>query len=149
MHPKYPFSFDEFKAIYTKVPRLTVDLIIQSAEGILLTKRSLSSWRGQWHLPGGTVYYKETIEQAVKRVAKEEVHVDVTIEKQLGYIEYFSEEKERGFGWTISIAIACRIIDGIPLASEQGSEPTFFTSLPEPIVEEQKAFLLKNFSFLH
>jgi len=88
-----PFSPEEFKAVCSKVPRLGVDLVIIMRNGIVLTLRDLPSWKGQWHLPGGTVFYKETLEEAVARVARDELGISVSIEKMLGYIEY-AEEKE-------------------------------------------------------
>lgn len=136
-----PFSPSEFKEIYSRVPRLCVDIVIKSNLGVLMTKRTLSSWKGLWHLPGGTVYYKETAKDAVKRVAREELGVDVGVDTFLGYIEYPSEEKERGFGWSVSLVFLCHIIEGTPSESEQGSKPTFYHSLPKEVVVEQKEFL--------
>jgi len=147
VNTKYPLSPDEFKTIYSKVPRLCVDLVIQSDEGILMTKRTLPSWFGMWHLPGGTIFYKEAVEQAAKRIAKDEVGLIVQIEKLLGYMEISSEEK--GYGWGVNLELLCTIVSGMPVESEQGTTPTFFSKLPEPMVAEQKAFLLKNFPSLH
>lgn len=39
----------------------------------------------------------------VKRIALEELGASVNVGKLLGYIEYTSEEKERGFGYTITM----------------------------------------------
>ncbi len=141
---KLPFKYEEFKSIYSRVPRLCIDLAITSPGGILLAKRNLSSWKGQWYMPGGTVYYKETLEQAAKRVAKDELNVEIEVDRELGHIEYLSEEKERGFGWSISIVLQCHIIEGLPQTTEQGSDPRFFNLLPTPVIEEQKGFLIRN-----
>ena len=137
----YPLTPEEFKDIYSRVPRLCVDLIIQSDKGVLLMKRTLASWHGQWYLPGGTVLYKETIEQTAKRIAQHEVGLEIQIEKFLGYIEFTSEEKERGFGWAVSLALLCSVMSGTPKESDQGASPTFFTQLPENVIKEQKEFL--------
>ena len=63
-------SHEDFLSIYSRVPRLCVDLIITSEEGVLLSLRAIEPYLGQWHFPGGTVYKGETIEEAAKRVAK-------------------------------------------------------------------------------
>lgn len=97
-----------------------------------------------WHLPGGTVFYKETIMEAVDRVAKEELGISVNVKSLLGYIEYPSEEKERGFGWAISLAILCEIKGGELKVNEEASEVKTFSSLPENTIYEQKVFLEKN-----
>ncbi len=104
-------SSEEFKEIYSKVPRLTVDLVISTPGGIVLTLRSLPTWNNQWHLPGGTVFYKETVERAVTRVAQEELGISVDIKKPLGYIEYPSEEQERGYGWSVGIVMLCETVE--------------------------------------
>jgi len=87
MKNKRPFSTEEFKKIYSKTPRLCVDLIINTPKGIVLSLRSIEPYKGEWHFPGGTVFYKEKIVDAIDRVALEEVGITVRVEKLLGYIE--------------------------------------------------------------
>ncbi len=106
-----------------------------------MTERTLDSWKGMWHIPGGTIYYKEKISDAVQRVAKDELNISVTVQKLLGYMEYFSEERERGFGYTISMVFLCSIKDGTPQGGEQGEKIGYFKDIPENIIAEQKAFL--------
>ena len=60
-------SDQEYKEIYSKVPRLCVELLIKTEEGILLVKRAIPPGEGLWYLPGGTVLFDESVEQAVKR----------------------------------------------------------------------------------
>lgn len=51
---------------------------------LFITKRSQNckNERGHWEIPGGSVQYGETLEDAVKREVKEEYGVDVDIIKQ-------------------------------------------------------------------
>lgn len=95
---KQPLSHEEFERIYTMVPRVTVEVVITSAKGVVLALRQEPSWNGLWHIPGGTILYKETVHQAVERIAYEELGVRVSMGEILGYIEYTTEEEERGFG---------------------------------------------------
>lgn len=136
-----PFSPEEFKKIYSQVPRLCVDLIIKMQGGVILTFRNLASYKDMWHLPGGTVHYKETIEQAVSRVAQEELHMSVKIVRTLGYMEFPSEEKERGFGWAVSIPIVCSPRSTEFKVGDGASEARVFTELPDAMIVEQKTFL--------
>ncbi len=85
---KKPLTYEEFKSIYSKVPRLTVEVIIKGDKGILMTKRAIPPYVGMWHFPGGTVYYKETITAAINRVAKDELGVEVKIERFIGFLHY-------------------------------------------------------------
>lgn len=141
---KLPLTNKEFKDIYSRVPRLCVDVIINTDEGVLLTLRKEKSWQGLWHIPGGTVYYKESLGDAVRRVAREELGVDISIEKVLGYIEYFDEEKERGFGYAVSIEFLCNLKESVFTLSEQATEAKFFKSLPPNIIHEQEIFIKKH-----
>ncbi len=77
---------------------MCVDVIVETSRGIVLTLRDIEPWKGQWHIPGGTVMYTESVEHAVKRVAKEEIGVNVAIQKLIGYTEYLNERKLRGWG---------------------------------------------------
>ncbi|MFH1623898.1 MAG: NUDIX hydrolase [Pseudomonadota bacterium] len=64
-----------------KTPFLTVDVIIELADGIVLVKRKYPPIA--WALPGGYVDYGETLEEAAIREAKEETSLDVVLKKQL------------------------------------------------------------------
>lgn len=141
----YPLSYQEFQAIYSKVPRLNVEVVIEAPEGVVLTKRTISPYKGLWHLPGGTVYFGESLRQAVQRVAKDELGVDVTIGAQLGYIEYPSAAEEVDFaGWPIGIAFQAEVTGGELVAREQASEVKYFKQIPEDTIREQKMFLESN-----
>lgn len=61
-------------------PYTTVDAIIELAEGIVVIKRSNPPFG--WALPGGFVDYGESLEDAVKREAKEETNLELTEIKQ-------------------------------------------------------------------
>jgi len=56
-------------------PFTTVDAIIELGEGIIIIKRSNPPFG--WALPGGFVDYGESLEEAVKREAKEETALDL------------------------------------------------------------------------
>ena len=141
---KYPLTEEEFKSIYSRVPKLTVEVIIKTPDGIVLSLRDLSSWHNQWHIPGGTVFYKEFVEDAVRRVAKNELGVDVSILSLIGYIEYPSEENERGFGQSVGLAFLCEATSTEFINDTQSSKIQIFSELPENTVLEQKEFLDKH-----
>jgi ADP-ribose pyrophosphatase YjhB (NUDIX family) len=67
-----------FFYISRTTPLVNVDLLIKDEN-----KRTLLSWRDDkycgngWHLPGGIVRFKETLETRVKKVAETEIGIDV------------------------------------------------------------------------
>lgn len=135
-------SLEEFRLIYGKVPRLTVEIVIQTADGIVFAKRSIDPWLGLWHLPGGTVFKGERIEQAVKRIAREEAGVEIGIEKFLGFIEYLKETEGDWLDHSVSLVFLVKIISG-QLRPEEGqaSEIKAFKELPGRLIKEHRDFL--------
>jgi ADP-ribose pyrophosphatase YjhB (NUDIX family) len=138
---KKPFSPPEFKAIYSKVPRLCVDLVIEMDGGVVLIERALKSWHGQWHLPGGTLYLDEKITDAAKRLAKEETGLIIEPKNLLGYIEFHSEKKERGFGYTVTLVMACSVVGGTIHLNDEGYDLKVFKVIPQKTILEHKEFL--------
>lgn len=137
---KIPFK--EFNRVYKKVPRLAVDVIIKTPKGVLLSKRSIEPCKGMWHIPGGTVLFGKKLKDTVKRVAEEEVGIDVTISKPLGNIEY-SLETEDG-RHTITIVYLVKLKGGKLKVGEQGEEVKFFKKVPQNTIKEQAKFLKEN-----
>ena len=88
--------------------------------------------------------YKETVNQAVARIAEEELGIVVTPKKLLGYIEFPSEEKERGFGYTISLAMLCGTGANQFTVNEQASEAKSFNILPANTITEHRIFLASH-----
>lgn len=132
-----------YKQIYSQVPRLCVELIIKNNEGVLLTLRNIAPYKDYWHLPGGTVLFNETLEQAIKRVALEELGVKVSVVKFLGYIDYIKSTDKR-IGRTISLAFLVKINhDNIKL-DFQANKYGFFKKIPAKTIKEHKDFLMKN-----
>jgi hypothetical protein len=138
-----PLSFAKFKEIYSTVNRLNIEIVLQTEQGTLLSLRDIEPYKGQWHLPGGTVYFREPVEVAVLRVAKQELGLDVKIQDFLGYIEYPSVSKNNGFDSPIGLAFRCALInsDSCIKLDEQSSKAKFFKKIPKNTILEQKVFL--------
>ncbi len=133
-------KFKEFKYFFSRVRRLCIELIIQTKDGILLSKRDIPPAKGKWHIPGGTVLYGETLEQAVSRVAEDELSVKVKIIKQLGTIEY-SRNGKSGYEHPLGIAYLVSIVSGKLRGSYQAKNIKAFQTLPKAMIFEQKKFL--------
>jgi ADP-ribose pyrophosphatase YjhB (NUDIX family) len=132
----------EFDFIYGKVPRLCVDLVIKSEEGLLLTKRDITPWKGFWYFPGGTVRYGESLEKAVYRIGMEEVGLKLGINKILGAMQFF--KSDLGKVHAVSIACLCSVNGGKLRGSWQAREVGFFKSVPEKTIPEHRKFIDEN-----
>ena len=135
-------SKKEWSSIFKKVPRVTVDLVIKDKRGILLIKRAIKPDIGEWHFPGGTVFYKERIADAVKRKAREETGLQIRIKKFLGIIE-FMKWKEVGYTHIIDLVFLVKPIRGKIKGDARlaGTDLKFFKRLPKNMIPEQRKIL--------
>ena len=95
--------------------------------------------KGKWNIPGGTVLFGESLKDAVIRVAKEEVGLDVSVGYILGTIEYPRIYQDKAH--TVGLAILCYVISGELSGGDEGREVGWFTELPDNIIQEQGLFL--------
>lgn len=98
-----------FYYISRTTPLVNVDLLIKDEKG-----RTLLAWRndqycGQgWHVPGGILRFKETLETRVKKVAQSEIGTLVEFEpKPIAFNEIILKQKTRGH--FISFLFKCRL----------------------------------------
>jgi len=144
MPQKLPYK--TFRTIYSKVPRLCVDLVILNKQNeVLLTFRKIPP-KGLWHLPGGTILFGETPEETAQRVAKEELGQKIVIKKLLGIINYDPASYKRitGIGHPVSIAYLASLTSNTITLDKQATKFKFHTKLPQKIFKEQKKFLSKT-----
>jgi ADP-ribose pyrophosphatase YjhB (NUDIX family) len=137
-----PLTKKEFDYIYGKAPRLCADLVIKSKNGVLLTKRDITPWKGFWHFPGGTIRYGESLDKAAYRIGMEEVGLKISVNKILGIIQLF--KSDLGKLHAVSIVCLCSVDGGKLRGSWQAKEVGFFKSVPEKTIPEYKKFINEN-----
>jgi len=140
MKPLKKLPFSEFVSIYSRVPRLCVDLAIVNGNGILLTKRDINPWKGMWHTPGGTLLFGEKIKDAIRRISMEETGLKVKVVRLLGVAEFVGTEKG-AYSHGVSLYYLAEPAGGRLRGSEQGKELKYFRKLPANLIKEQKEFL--------
>ena len=133
----------EFDAIFSRVPRLSVEVVIYTPQrGVLLMLRDIPPNVGAWHIPGGTVLFGERVTDAVRRVARDELGLDVSVGDLLGYIEYPSHY-ENGLDSPVGLAFATVPAAGTDIGAPEGCG--WFASLPAGLYAEQAEFLARVF----
>jgi 8-oxo-dGTP diphosphatase len=138
---------EEFLAIYRKVPRLCVEVVIVEPErGVLLMVRDIPPNQGAWHIPGGTVLFGEPVEETVKRVARDELQLEVEAGELLGYIEYPSHY-ENGLDSPVGLAFLSHPGGADGAASEPPAGCEYFRDLPPELYAEQRDFLSRRLGF--
>lgn len=78
-----------WRTVVTHVPIVSVDLVVRHEGGVVLGRRTNQPGRGEWFVPGGRVRKGERLTEAVHRVARTELGVEIDIERRLGVDEHF------------------------------------------------------------
>jgi 8-oxo-dGTP diphosphatase len=113
-----------------KTPLATVDIVIESGDGIVLVRRRNPPLG--WALPGGFVDPGEGVAQAARREAKEETGLDVELTELLGV---YSDPKRDPRGlFTISTVFVGRA-GGRPVGGDDAADARVFApdALPADI----------------
>lgn len=128
--PNMPFTL--WRTIISIVPIPSVEVIItRSGKDFLLTYRKDQDWDG-WHIPGGFILPRESIENACQRVAQKELGMKVEFQKIVSAFSW----PDSPYGNDFSLICIC----------STGEEPKvgkFFTEIPEKIVSHHREFLEK------
>ncbi len=131
----------EYQAVFQKVPRLTVEVVVISELGVLLARRIGGPCNGLWNIPGGTVRFAEPLTDAVQRVALDEIGAVVSIDAFLGYIEYPSHARQ---GLDSPVGLAFRTHLALPVDNAVATVPDrldWHSELPDEMHSEQRIFL--------
>lgn len=102
-----------------ETPKIMVDVVISSEEGVVLIRRGSEPYEGMWALPGGFVEIGETVENAAVREVKEETNLDVELDRLVGV---YSEPGRDPRGHNVSVTFLGRVTGGEPEAATDADE---------------------------
>ena len=88
-------------------------VIVNQGKLLVCQRNSASDHPFEWEFPGGKVEHGESPEECIVREIKEELSIDIVIEKQLKPIDY-----DYCFKSIRLIPFCCKIIKGEPIALE-------------------------------
>ena len=127
-----------------QTPLATVDILIQTAGGVVLVRRGHAPLG--WALPGGFIDVGEPAEAAAVREAKEETGLDVTLEALFGV---YSDPSRDPRGHTISVVYTARA-EGLPVGGDDAAESAVFAldALPSPLAFDHARILADFVRFL-
>lgn len=103
--------------------RLAADLIIRNGDRIVLVKRGIEPFKGQWCIPGGHVEHGEQVREAAVREANEETGLDVEI---TGTIDVYDAPGRDPRGPVVSIVFEARTDQHELAAATDASEARWF-----------------------
>jgi 8-oxo-dGTP diphosphatase len=67
-----------------------VAVIVDDAENVVLTRRSIPPFRGLWVMPGGKIDLGESIARAVAREVREEIGMEVRVDGLVDVFEHLT-----------------------------------------------------------
>lgn len=106
----------------SKYPVPSVGALIFRDGKLLIIRRGNPPYAGYWSIPGGKVKWGESLEKALKREIREELSVEIEIEKLAGIVESIYREGDEVKYHYIIIDYFCRIVSGEPVASDDALE---------------------------
>jgi ADP-ribose pyrophosphatase YjhB (NUDIX family)/ribosomal protein S27AE len=112
-------------------PKLAGIAIIPWEDGLVLARRAINPGYGLWVAPGGFVDVGERVEDAVVREVREEVYLDVRINRLLNVYSYPGRT-------TVIVAYVADVISGQPGGGDETLEARVFR--PDEIPWEEIAF---------
>ena len=124
--------------MYPSGPRLTVDVIIRTADGGVVLVRRKHPPLG-WALPGGFVEYGETLEEAAMREAEEETGLSVALRRQF---HAYSSPARDPRGHTVTVVFEADA-EGDPTGGSDAVEARAFaqSELPDALVFDHSQIL--------
>ncbi len=126
-----------------KGPLLTVDIIIEYKNGVVLIKRKYPPLG--WAIPGGFVEYGESLEEAAIREAREETGLDVELTMQFFTYSNPHRDPRRHTVTTVYIAKG----QGVLKPADDAAEAIVCSenSLPTPLAFDHGKILKDYFKF--
>jgi colanic acid biosynthesis protein WcaH len=118
------------KTVINSTPLISIDLLVKKNNKILLGRRINKPAQGYLFSIGGRVYKNETIDNAIARVALNELNIDLKSTPEfIGVFEHFYDDSmyENVSTHYVNIAYEYEMEETPDLPTEQHSEYKWFT----------------------
>lgn len=120
-HQENGLPEDIFLMFSRHIPIINIDLFIVDAQN-----RILLSWRDDefcgkgWHVPGGVIKVKETIDECIRRVSLRELGCEVSFNPNPTVMQHIEDQETRGH--FISLIFLCMLPKNYTLISKRYNE---------------------------
>ncbi len=126
---------EEFALIQRRVPEACVEVFLEHDGGVLLVRRTNEPAKGEWFWPGSRLYKGETLEAAARRVAREELGLEVELAGRLGvYSHFWDTSAVEGVEarHTVNVVFRTRpVADEFDITLDEQHDDVRFISAPE------------------
>lgn len=137
---------DVFFYISRVTPMINVDLLVKDKAGrTLLAWRHEQYWGRGWHLPGGIVRFRETLETRIRKVAGTEIGSSVDFEPVPLAVNQLINHQRRTRGHFISLLYSCRLPAGFTpenkgLAVTDAGYLRWYEACPDDLFKTQEIY---------
>jgi colanic acid biosynthesis protein WcaH len=121
--------YDQFLKSFELAPRVAINLLIEKDGKILLAKRAIEPFKDHWHYPGSFLLKDEPLDDAVQRVARDELGIKVKDVELAGVFENLTGDPR---GHVVDVIYRSGPV-GEPDAVDTNLEVKYFERLPEKI----------------
>lgn len=140
---KENLSHEEWKSMLKKLPMIAADAAVFRNNKILLIRRNIKPFKGDWALPGGFLNYNETLKACAERETKEETGLSVSIGELVGI---YDDLKRDPRGRVIAVCFLAEVAGGTLKADpKEVSDVNFFDKLPTNIAEPHRIIIQDAF----
>jgi colanic acid biosynthesis protein WcaH len=80
---------EQFAEFLATMPQVCVEVMVSRGDAALVARRTAEPAAGEYFWPGGRLYKGEPLDDAARRVAREELGIDVELLDRLGVYEHF------------------------------------------------------------
>jgi colanic acid biosynthesis protein WcaH len=93
---------DTYREFVSRMPQVCVEVVLVTEEGILLAERK--NHPRVWFWPGGRLYKGETVEAAARRIATDELGIEVELGESFGpYAHFWRGERDEPSRHTVNV----------------------------------------------
>jgi colanic acid biosynthesis protein WcaH len=140
--PSVPLPAEDFKHVIQHAPLVSIDLIVEDEAGrYLLGLRTNAPAKGYWFVPGGRVYKNERLVEALMRIGRVELGVDLHLEacRFFGMYEHFYADNafSQEFGTHYVVAAYALKVEGLSSLPDQ-QHSAYRWLLPDEILSDPK-----------
>lgn len=87
---------ETFREFVARLPQVCVEVVVEQDDRVLLARRTNEPVAGEWFWPGGRLYKGEQLDDAARRVGREELGLDLVLGDRLGVYAHFWETSAPG-----------------------------------------------------
>ena len=80
---------ETFGACLDALPQVCVEVLLERDGRLLVARRTNEPARGEWFWPGGRLYKGEELDDAARRIGREELGLDIDVVERVGVYSHF------------------------------------------------------------